>query len=200
MTFSLAASSRRLKPQRPSRPLVRRDDADLPFVVAPATAGAELLLDTCVYIDVNQNRTPGDVDELIQARIANHSTICLAELTHLFGRLDPAHAETKRTLAALGDTLTKATAHRLTTPSVRAFGEAGMLAGLCARLTGRQTDPSLLNDALIFLQAREQGRAVLTRNIADFDYFDQLVPGARLLLYRTVAASSPRPLNPVASR
>jgi len=167
----------------------------LPFVTAPVAAGAELLLDTCVYIDVSQNHSPGAVDRLVETRIVNHSTICLAELTHLFGRLDPAHRETRRTLSTLGGVLARIPARRLTTPSERAFGEAGMLAGLCARLTGRRTDPSLLNDALIFLQAREQGRAVLTRNVADFDYFDQLAPGGDLLFYRMAPAPGARAMG-----
>jgi len=51
------------------------------------------MLDTCVYIDVAQGRTSSEVEELLTARISNHSTICLAELTHLFGRLDPSHPE-----------------------------------------------------------------------------------------------------------
>jgi hypothetical protein len=50
-------------------------------VESPVAAGAELLLDTCVYIDVLQGRTPASVDELLQARIINHSTICLGEMT-----------------------------------------------------------------------------------------------------------------------
>jgi hypothetical protein len=42
----------------------------------------------------------------------------------------------------------------------------------------------LLNDAALFLQARETGCALLTGNITDFDFFDQVLPGSGLLLYR----------------
>jgi hypothetical protein len=73
----------------------------------------------------------------------------------------------------------------LTAPPTRAFGEAGMLAGLVARIGGRRGGADLLNDALLFLQAREMGCALLTANIGDFDLFDQALPGSGLLLYRT---------------
>jgi hypothetical protein len=72
------------------------------------------VLDTCVYIDELQGRPPAPLDELLETRIVNHSTVCLAELTHLFGRLDPD------------------------------LGEAGMLAGMVSRVrlrTRGQGDP-----------------------------------------------------------
>ncbi len=49
-----------------------------------------------------------------------------------------------------------------------------------ARTGGFQTrSQDALNDALIFLQAREVGAVVLTANIADFDVFQQIVPNGR---------------------
>jgi phage I-like protein len=36
----------------------------------------------------------------------------------------------------------------------------------------------------LFLQAQKLGFAVLTANIADFDYLLQLIPAGRVLLYR----------------
>jgi hypothetical protein len=59
-----------------------------------------------------------------------------------------------------------------------------MLAGLAARIGGRPVGVALLNDALLFPRAREQGCAILTANIGDFDLFDQALPGSDLLLYR----------------
>jgi hypothetical protein len=157
----------------------------LPFVTEPAP-GPELLLDTCVYLDVLKGRTSTEIDLLLQVRIVNHSTIALAELTHLFGRLEPSHAETRSVLASLSGAIDDIPPHRLTAPSIRCAGEAGMLAGLAARLGGRGADLALLNDASLFLQARETGCAILTRNLSDFDLFDQLLPGSNLLLYRAV--------------
>ena len=42
----------------------------------------------------------------------------------------------------------------------------------------------LLNDALIFFDARKHGRTVLTRNVADFDLLQQLAPDGQVLFYR----------------
>ena len=65
------------------------------------------------------------------------------------------------------------------------MGEAGMLAGLVSRLIGveRGERTLLLNDASLYLQALERGWTILTRNLRDFDYFDQLLPANRVLLY-----------------
>ena len=41
-----------------------------------------------------------------------------------------------------------------------------------------------LNDALLYAQASERGHVVLTRNIREFDFFDQIWPGERVLFYR----------------
>jgi hypothetical protein len=143
-----------------------------------------LLLDTCVYIDLLQGRGLALVGRLLQTRTINHSTIALAELTQLFGALDPAHPGTAGALRQVGLTIDDMPAHRLSAPSVRACGEAGMLAGLVTRLTGQRNSISLLNDAMLFLQASEMGCDILTANISDFDWFDQLLPGTGVLLYR----------------
>ena len=145
-----------------------------------------MLLDTCVYIDVLQGRTPVSVDELLKARIVNHSTICLAEMTHLFGRLDPGHAGTKGVLHEIRRSIDDMPDHRLSSPSETAMGEAGMLAGLVSRLlsVGHNERPQLLNDASLYLQALECGWTLLTRNVRDFDCFDQLLPANRILFYQ----------------
>jgi predicted nucleic acid-binding protein len=188
LSFDLARALRRIKPQRAAEAVRRRPLTDLPIVQPPISAGAELLLDTCVYIDVLQGRTPDGLDELLEARMVNHSTICLAELAHLFGRLDPKHPGTKAVLAEVRRTIEDMPAHRLSSPSEAAVGEAGMLAGLVARLsgTGRSETPLLLNDASVYLQALERGWIVVTRNLRQFDYFDQLLPADRVLFYEQV--------------
>lgn len=185
MSFDLARGLRRIKPQRVAASLQRRPIADLPTVQAQISAGAELLLDTCVYIDVLQGRTPEAVDGLLQARIVNHSTVCLAELTHPFGRLDPTHPGTKGVLREIRSVIEDMPSHRLSAPSATAMGEAGMLAGLVERLSGADPSggPTVLNDASLYLQALERGWIVLTRNIRDFDLFDQLLPSERVLFY-----------------
>ncbi|HLY55682.1 MAG TPA: hypothetical protein VKS60_09000 [Stellaceae bacterium] len=184
MTFDIAASLRRVKPQRSGLQLSPRNEADLPFVTASIGPGAELLLDTGIYIDILQARMPPEVKRLLASRTQNHSSVALAELTHLFGRLDPNHKGTAASLAALRLALDRIPQHRLTAPSLRACGEAGMLAGLAARLTGRAPGTELLNDALLFLQAGESGRTLLTSNIRDFDHLQQLAPWPQILFYR----------------
>jgi predicted nucleic acid-binding protein len=185
LSFDLKRSLRRLKPGRTTR-LVRRSDNELPFVPERAAGGPELLLDTCVYIDVLQRRAPDRLKTLLATRLSNHSGIVLAELTHLFGRLDPLDDRTARVLGEISGVIAAMPAHRLSRPSLRVLGEAGILAALAMRLAGieRGREQALLNDATVYLQAAEQGQTVLTRNIREFDWFDQLLPGNRILFYR----------------
>jgi predicted nucleic acid-binding protein len=186
LSCDLARALRRIKPQRAADAIRRRPFDALPKVEMPVAAGAELLLDTCVYIDVLQGRTPASVDDLLETRIVNHSTICLAEMTHLFGRLDPAHAGTTGILREIRRTIEFIPDHRLSSPSETAFGEAGMLAGLVTRVLGveRSELPLLLNDASLYLQALERGWTVLTRNVRDFDCFEQFLLTNRVLFYQ----------------
>jgi hypothetical protein len=51
LSFDLARALRRIKPQRTAEAIRRRSLEDLPVVESPVAAGAELLLDTCVYVD-----------------------------------------------------------------------------------------------------------------------------------------------------
>jgi predicted nucleic acid-binding protein len=165
--------------------LASRLDADLPFVSHKPTGGPELLLDTCVYIDVLQGRVPAAVRSLLTVRLCNHSGIALAELTHLFGRLDPRDTRTATVLRQLSGVVADMPQHRLSAPSERVLGEAGILAGLVARLASVELPQghALLNDAVLYLQAAEQGQMLLTRNIREFDWFDQLLPGGRAIFY-----------------
>jgi predicted nucleic acid-binding protein len=184
LSFDIASALRRIKPQRRMARLARRPDAVLPFLAADTRPGPPLLLDTCVYVDILQRRAPSTMRGLLDASLVNHSAVVLGELTHLFGRLDPREADTAKVLARLADAVRGVPDHRLLSPSRRAFGEAGMLAGLMARLTGEEADPSARsNDCILYLQAIEAGCVLLTRNIRDFDFLDQLLPASRLLFY-----------------
>jgi hypothetical protein len=64
-------------------------------------------------------------------------------------------------------------------------GEAGILVGLVVRLAGIESgsERALLNDAILYLQGVEQGQIVLTRNVREFDWFNQLFPNNRVLFY-----------------
>jgi predicted nucleic acid-binding protein len=186
LSFDLRRALRRLKPERLVAPLAVRPDDELPFVQRNLRPGPELLLDAVVYIDTLQDRSPPEVDEITSLRICNHSAVCLAELTHAFGRLYPQHPETSNALSRISQMIAGIRSHRLTEPSPSVWGTAGILAGLAFRLGGYQKgqERKLLNDALVYLQALESGQVVLTRNVADFDRLNQLVPEGRVLFYR----------------
>jgi hypothetical protein len=188
LNFDLARSIRKFKPERRVAALARRPEKELPFASEKTAGSAELLLDTCVYIDNLQDRLPGAVADLLATRLSNHSGVALSELTHLFGQLDPRDSRTDAVLVKIRAAISTIPSRRLTSPSVQVLGEAGILAGLVARLTGIDSGrrQALLNDAVLFLQALEQGQTLLTRNIREFDWFDQLLPAGRVLFYRTI--------------
>lgn len=190
MEFELAGSLRWLKPQKRTGPPSGRPNNQLPFLSPEqVVAGAPLLLDTTVYIDVLKGRAPIEVKELLRIRQINHSSVALSELTYLFGRLDPAHPGTPVVLAEIAATIDSIPAHRLSSPTVKALAEAGIVAGMIARLRGLPgaDKQPLVNDAALFLQALESGLTLLTRNIRDMDLIEQLVPAGRLLLYEVLA-------------
>lgn len=170
----------------PGRTLSRRDDADLPFVGDHPGAGHGLLLDTCVYIDGLQGRAPDAISELLNVRVANHSTVAIQELMHTVGVLDPADARTKGVVKQIGLLVDAMPAHRTFAPDTDVLARAALLSGILCRLQGYQKDARLraLHDCVLFLQAQKLGFAVLTANIVDFDYLLQLVPAARVLFYR----------------
>jgi hypothetical protein len=114
----------------------------------------------------------------------------------VFGRLDPLHPTTKSTLKVVVDTIEDIPSHRLHAPDATAWGRAGMVAGLLFRLNrlpkGEGHERRFLNDALIFHQAGLLGATVLTGNVRDFDYLNQLVPSVRVIFYRPVTDLRPQ--------
>src|ERR1700712_2851998 len=97
--FDAARRWARLDPQRT---LTRRSDAELPFADAGLAGGQGLLLDTCVYIDQMQDRTPPVLDDVIAHRQINHSTVAIQELMHTVGVLRPSDARTAGVIAEIG--------------------------------------------------------------------------------------------------
>ena len=187
MNFDLSQALRTLKPQKQNRSLERRAESELRWAADEPQLGGPILLDTCVYIDSLQGRSPHDVKNLVRYRTCHHSTVCLAELTHVFGRLDPSHPNTNSVLRIVGETIADILSHRLHAPDGMAWGSAGMLAGVLARLSSApmgQRHDRVLNDSLIALQARAVGGAVLTRNVGDFDFLSQLLPALFVVNYR----------------
>jgi predicted nucleic acid-binding protein len=71
-------------------------------------------------------------------------------------------------------------------PDAQIWREAGLLAGILARLQGYGAGDRnrVLSDALLFCTARKHGLTVLSRNLKDFDLLQQLDPSGRVVFYR----------------
>jgi predicted nucleic acid-binding protein len=148
----------------------------------------KLLLDTTVYIDALQARLPDSAEIALRTASLWHSTVTEAELAALAGLLDPRHPETASVIAQIAASIDLRPAHRILTPDRDTWREAGILAGLLARLQryGKNEQRKALNDALIFLTAAGNGCAVLTRNLSDFDLLMQLDAKGHAIFYDPV--------------
>jgi hypothetical protein len=170
----------------PNRTLARRPDHQLPFVSAGLTSGQGLLLDTCVYIDQMQDRSPEVLDELIAQRHIHHSTVAIQELMHAVGVLDPSDKRTENAIGEIGRQIRAMPQHRIFTPDAENLGRAALLSGMLCRLQGYEKGNRLrtLHDCVLFLQAQKLGLVVLTANTSDYDILLQLIPAGRALFYR----------------
>lgn len=170
----------------PGKSLSRRADDALPFVAREPGAGASLLLDTCVYIDQLQNRTPDSLNGLFRARHLCHSTVAIQELAHTIGVLDPKDRRTSGVVRQISTLIKAMPPHRTFVPDADTLARAALLAGLLCRLQGYAKDRRMkaISDCVLLLQAQKHGLVVLTRNIIDFDYMLQIRPQGRVLFYR----------------
>jgi predicted nucleic acid-binding protein len=184
--FDVDGALRWLKPHRRMQPLARRNDEELEWIEGAPLGGGPVLLDTTVYIDLLRGQSSPLLDRFITRRLNNHSAVCLSELTQSLGRLNSADKRTNGVIAAIRSMILDIPAYRIEAPDAQIWGLGGILAGLLFRLGsfGAGMERKCLNDALVFLQARKLGCAVLTANHKDFDYLNQLVPDGRILLYR----------------
>lgn len=185
MSSEFAKSLRRLKPEKHRKRLVCRDRSQLPYLTSVRPPFPKLLLDACVYIDALQGRLPDSVEIALRAGNLWHSTVTEAELAALAGLLDPSHAGTQHAIAQIAASIELRPAHRILVPDRNVWREAGILAGLLARLEqyGKSERRKALNDALILLTAAKSGCVVLTRNAKDFDMLMQLDRKARAVFY-----------------
>lgn len=176
----------------PGRTLARREDGELPFASEEELVGQPLLLDTCVYINQMQGSAPPVVEQLVETRHVNHSTVAIQELMHTIGVLDPKDRRTAAVVGAVRDQIEAMPDHRVFLPDADVLGRAALLAGIVSRLQGYARDAKLkaLQDCTLFLQAQKLGFTVLTANIAEFDLLLQLVPTGRALFYRAAARSA----------
>jgi predicted nucleic acid-binding protein len=172
----------------PRRTLARRTNDQLPFVNTDLGDGQALLLDTCVYIDLMQNRSPQLLDDLIARRQVNHSTVAIQELMHTVGALQPSDARTPRVIALIRKHIRAMPRHRILAPDSEILGRAALLAGILCRLQGYEKDGKLraLQDCVLFLQAQKLGLVTLTANVNDYDILLQLLPTGRALFYQQI--------------
>lgn len=184
--FDFDAARRWARRLEPRRTLARRGDDALPFVDAGRLGGQGLLLDTCVYIDQMQDRSPELLDDLIAQRHVNHSTVAIQELMHTVGALAPSDARTPAAVAEIRKQVRAMPPHRVFAPDTEVLGRAALLSGVLCRLQGYEKDGKLraLLDCVLFVQAQKLGLVVLTANVGDFDILLQLVPAGRALFYR----------------
>jgi hypothetical protein len=171
----------------PENTLARRGDDELPFVSARLIAGQGLLLDTCVYIDQMQDRSPQVLDDLIAQRQVNHSTVAIQELMHTVGVLNPFDTRTGSVVDVIGKQIKAMPPHRIFAPDIEVLGRAALLSGILCRLQVYEKDGKLraLQDCVLFLQAQKLGLVVLTANVGDYDILLQLIPTGRVLFYRS---------------
>jgi predicted nucleic acid-binding protein len=179
---------RRLKPALRRGTLRRRDRAELTFIdpYAPVPAqGPKLLLDTTVYIDELQAKLSADFDIWLRSTVTWHSTVTESELLTMIGLLDPNHPQSAGLAAEVTESIERRPPQRIVNPDRETWREAGIVAGLLARLQqyGKAEQRRVLNDALLFFSASRAGLTVLTRNVSDFDLLQQLVPSGQVIFY-----------------
>ena len=184
---ALEQSLRRLKPEKHLKALAYRDRDKLPFLADLKPPFPKLLLDTTVYIDTLQGKISEEVVIALRAGSLWHSDVTEAELAALSGLLDPTRPDTQEVVMKIGAAIEQRPIHRTLSPDREIWREAGILAGLLARLQsyGKTEQRKALNDALIFLTAAKHGCTVLTRNIGDFDLLKQLYANGQVLFYDT---------------
>lgn len=171
----------------PQRALARRSDNELPFVNPNSIGGQGLLLDTSVYIDQMQDRSPRILYDLIAQRQVNHSTVAIQELMHTVGALNPSDARTATVIDVIGKQIRGMPPHRIFAPDTDVLGRVALLSGILCRLQGYEKDGKLRahQDCVLFLQAQKLGLVVLTANVGDYDILLQLIPTGRALFYRS---------------
>jgi predicted nucleic acid-binding protein len=186
LSSDLWRSIRRYKPGKHNQPLQRRPDSELDFIETAKIRPAKLLYDTTVYIDVLQHHFPDTGKLMLRAVEAWHSPVTEAELASAVGLLDPSHPKTQELINEIAGVIDQRPIQRTVAPDGAVWRGAGILSGILARLQGfdKSQRRRVVNDALLFVTARRHGCTLLTRNISDFDFLQQLDPAGRVLFYR----------------
>lgn len=196
-----AKDALRHDPDRVTRSIPARGAAGL--ARDPAGFGPDLpvMLDTTAYLDQLKGRLPAAIGRFIAGRALLHCSIALQEIAISVGIMDPAHPDTGRHRPPLLQLLETIRLRDCAAPSPAAWIEAGMLAGILARTQlglarakgtlspdqaccQRGKRRKLLNDALIFLTAQEQGAVLVTANGKDMEVLRRFGRDAQVLLYQ----------------
>lgn len=184
MAVDLAAALRRRKPEKRSQRLAVRDAGDRTLASARPSRIPALMPDTCVYIDAAADRLPVEAKALLETAAHHHSSVSLGEIAVGLGNMPP-HAPGYRASRAYYTALMRAIpSHRVLVPDENDWLEAGILAGVVARVQtlAASQRKEVLNDALIYVSAAKAGLAVLTADLG-FDLLQQLHPAGSVVFY-----------------
>jgi len=186
LSSEFQASLRRLGPEKQNKSLRRRADSDLEFIETSTFRPAKLLYDTTVYVDILQDRFPKRGELMLRAVDTWHCPVTESELAAACGLLDPAHPGTRKTIEEIAGLIDRRPVQRTLMPDQKTWREAGLLSGILSRVQAYEKNQRrrVLNDALLYVTARQHGCTVLTRNVSDFDLLQQLDPSGRVLFYR----------------
>jgi predicted nucleic acid-binding protein len=167
-----------------SRTIARRPNEQLPWI-SFETAPDFILLDTSVYIDRIQGNLPEFLVDVIDIKIANHSSVALQELMILVGALSRSDSRTATALKSVSGIVSSMNRRRLHAPDASVAAHAGLLAGTLARIQGYGKEHRFraVNDCTLFLQSQKLGTTLLSRNYADFDILLQMMPEGRVAFY-----------------
>jgi hypothetical protein len=118
---------------------------------------AKLLYDTTVYVDILQGRFPQGGEAPLRVTQAWHSSVTAAELAVTCGLLDPTHSQTPQIIARIAKIIDRRPSQGTITPDSEIWWEAGILAGVLARVEGygKEQRRRVLNDALLFATGRK---------------------------------------------
>lgn len=189
--------------------LAERPIDTLPIRPDSIPDGLPVMLDTTFYIDRAAGRLPTITSTFVEQRTVWHSSIAIGEISTSLGLLDPSHPGTVSASETIRRLLEIIQLDTIVAPSPAAHIEAGLVAGILARtqhlnrprkgLTPEQDccqkglRRKLLNDALLFLSAAEQGACLVSANRADLDRLLRFRPDAQVLLYQPLASPTPVP-------
>ncbi|MCE2564784.1 hypothetical protein [Komagataeibacter sp. FNDCF1] len=192
--------ARQHDPDAYARAMARRPDTELPFDITAQPPDLPVMLDTNFYLRRLQGKLAPDLAAFVASRRILHSGVACSELAISAGILDPTHPATPHNRKVVLDMLDTIDRTDIVAPSAETWAEAGMIAGILARtqhlakpkstLTSAEAccqeglRRKLINDTLLFLNAREQNAILVSMNRRDMDLLLRFRPDTSVLLFR----------------